>query len=120
MAPIRKVGMENHNKWVVVNAPTVAWANAIFPELESDQAFRRLSELLDEILKLHEENPVESWNRQNIKLKTIASRLNAYQFDALEFKSDYTELYVRLVRQHVWTGGAEKQTTVVCFYQISL
>ncbi|MBM7633132.1 aminopeptidase [Geomicrobium sediminis] len=108
MAPIRKVGMENRNKWVVVNAPTIAWANSLFPNLESDQAFQRLNDLLDEIVKLHEKDPVKSWYRQDVTLKSIASRLNAYQFDALEFKSDYTELYVRLVRQHVWTGGTEK------------
>ncbi|GAK09453.1 aminopeptidase [Geomicrobium sp. JCM 19038] len=65
MAPIRKVGMENRNKWVVVNAPTVAWANAIFPDLESDQAFHRLNELLGDILKLYEKDPVASWCHQD-------------------------------------------------------
>lgn len=107
MYPVRKYGMENNNKWVVVNAPTKNWAMNVFPDLPPEKAVERLWENIYIATKSNEVNPLLSWKKQDDILKKIAEKLNDYQFSALHFISDKTDLTVPLVKNHIWLGGSE-------------
>ncbi|GIN85187.1 aminopeptidase [Heyndrickxia sporothermodurans] len=107
MSPVRRYGMENNNKWVVVNAPTKEWAVNVFPDLPPEKAFERLWENVYIATKSNEPDPVLAWKKQDHNLKNIAKKLNEYQFTAIHFISEKTDLTVSLVKDHVWIGGSE-------------
>ncbi|MBB4823384.1 aminopeptidase [Sporosarcina luteola] len=107
MSPCRTYGMENHNKWVVVNAPTKEWAMQVFPEHKESEAIELLWRYIFDITKSNEPNPISAWKQQDFNLKKIAEKLNNYQFSALRYISEKTDLIVSLVKNHVWLGGAE-------------
>ncbi|MDE5055441.1 aminopeptidase [Niallia taxi] len=107
MRPCRTFGMENHNKWVVVNAPTKEWALQVFPNHHEDKAIELLWKYILNATKSNESNPVSAWEKQDCLLKNKAKRLNEYQFSALHFVSEKTDLTVALVKNHVWLGGSE-------------
>lgn len=107
MSPCRSFGMENHHKWVVVNAPTKEWAMQVFPEHPENKAIELLWNHIFDVTKSNEQNPVSAWQQQDGILKNIAKRLNKFQFSALRFISEKTDLTVSLVKNHVWLGGSE-------------
>lgn len=107
MRPCRTFGMENHNKWVVVNAPTKEWALQVFPNHHEDKAIELLWKYILNATKSNESNPVSAWEKQDCLLKNKAKRLNEYQFSALHFVSKKTDLTVALVKNHIWLGGSE-------------
>ena len=107
MRPIRTHGMENHNKWVLVNAPTKEWALQVFPDHPENEAIELLWKYIFEASKSNEPNPVSAWKQHDITLKSIAEKLNNYKFSGLRFISKKTDLTVSLVKNHVWLGGSE-------------
>ncbi|WP_054954782.1 aminopeptidase [Paenibacillus dakarensis] len=107
MSPCRTYGMENHNKWVVVNAPTMEWAMQLFPDHPENDAVELLWKYIFEATKSNEPNPVSAWKQHDLVLKSIAEKLNNYQFSALRYVSEKTDLTVSLVKNHVWLGGSE-------------
>jgi aminopeptidase len=107
MSPVRRYGMENNNKWVVVNAPTKNWAINVFPDIPPEKAVELLWEEVYIATKSNEPNPLMAWKKQDDTLKRIAKKLNDYQFSALHFISDKTDLTIPLVKNHVWLGGSE-------------
>ncbi|WP_026672998.1 aminopeptidase [Alkalihalobacterium bogoriense] len=107
MSPCRTYGMEHHNKWVVVNAPTKEWALQVFPNCPENEAIELLWKYIFEATKSNMENPILSWKQQNGMLKSITKKLNNYRFSGLRFVSERTDLTVRLANNHVWLGGSE-------------
>ena len=107
MSPRRTYGMENHNKWVVVNAPTKEWALQVFPNNPENEAMELLWKHIFDASKSNKPDPVTAWKQHDVILKSIAKKLNNYQFSALRFISKKTDLTVSLVKNHVWLGGSE-------------
>lgn len=107
MKPCRTFGMENHNKWLVVNAPTMDWALQVFPSHQEDKAIELLWKYILDASKANESNSISAWEKQDCLLKNKAKKLNDYQFSALHFVSGKTDLTVGLVKNHVWIGGSE-------------
>lgn len=100
--------MENHNKWVVVNAPTKEWALQVFPEYSDNEAIELLWKYIYEATKSNTPNPVSAWKQHDAALKNKAEKLNNFRFSAIRCVSDKTDLTVSLVRNHVWLGGSEQ------------
>ncbi|WP_050614946.1 aminopeptidase [Bacillus testis] len=107
MYPVRKFGMANHNKWVVVNAPTTNWATNVFPDLPPEKAVELLWTYIYRATKSNESDPLLAWKKQDETLKKIAKKLNDYQFSALHFISEETDVTIPLVKNHIWLGGSE-------------
>ncbi|WP_342541996.1 aminopeptidase [Paenisporosarcina sp. FSL H8-0542] len=107
MSPRRTYGMENHNKWVLVNAPTKEWALQVFPDLPENEATELLWKHILDASKSNEPNPELAWKQHDDILKSIAKKLNNYKFSALRYVSEKTDLTVSLVKNHVWLSGSE-------------
>ena len=69
MSPRRTYGMENHNKWVVVNAPTKEWVLQVFPEYSESEAMELLWEYIYEATKSNTSNPLLAWKQHDATLK---------------------------------------------------
>lgn len=108
MSPRRTYGMENHNKWVVVNAPTKKWALQVFPETSPNEAVELLWNYIYDATKSNTPDPVSAWKQHDAALKNKAEKLNNFRFSAIRYVSDKTDLTVSLVKNHVWLGGSEQ------------
>ena len=109
--------MGNRSQWTIIAASNPIWAKKIFPDLEEEKAVEKLWEAIFKASRVTEDNdPVKEWKEHNARLLKHNNILNDYQFESLHFKNDLeTDLTIKLVNNHVWSGGQEKATNGVIF-----
>lgn len=101
--------------WSILAYATPAWAQRVFPTENKEVAEQKLWEAIFSASRLNEDNPVHAWRDHNAFLHKKASFLNERRFDALHFKSPYTDLIVGLAEGHNWAGGSElAQNGIIC------
>ncbi|MBR2067502.1 MAG: aminopeptidase, partial [Solobacterium sp.] len=107
MGPLMHYTMNNEGQWCVVGLPSVEWAKHVFPNKSDEEAFKALEDMLYEVVRIKEDNdPIAEWKEHEAKLQERANKLNAYRFKELHFTSELgTDVYVGLVKGHIWVGG---------------
>lgn len=60
--------------WTIVPAATPAWAAAVFPELEADEALRKLWDAIFAASRADQSDPVAAWKKHDDKLHMWAAR----------------------------------------------
>lgn len=113
----RAYTMNSQGQWLVAAYPTQAWADAIFTDLSSDEAYEKLYESILKAVRVSEDNdPVAEWQDHNATLARQNTALNAYDFKSLRFENSLgTNLTVGLVEGHQWGGGAKPALNGVTF-----
>jgi aminopeptidase len=91
--------------WTIVPAPTPAWAEAVYPELEPDEAYERLWEAVAHMCRLDEDDPSRAWVDRTSVLKDNARRLTERGFDALRLHGPGTDLTIGLFDSSTWQAG---------------
>lgn len=90
--------------WCIACVPTEDWAKVLYPK-ESNPT-DKLWDIIFDICKIKEDNPVEIWNNKIKKLNERANKLNSYQFKTLKYKSSNgTNFQVDLPKNHLWASG---------------
>ena len=88
--------------WCIVPAPHPAWAALVWPDLPQDEAYERLWNELEHVLRLDEPDPIAAWDERMAVLKDSARRLAERKFDAIELRGPGTELTIGLFPTHTW------------------
>jgi aminopeptidase len=91
--------------WSIVPAPTAAWAQAVYPELDAEDALDRLWEAVAHICRLDTEDPKATWTARVEELKSNAARLTERRFDAMRLYGPGTDLTIGLLRSSAWEAG---------------
>ena len=91
--------------WCIVPAPSTAWAEAVYPHLEPEQAFEKLWQAVAHICRLDADDPAEAWLERGATLKANAQRLTDRGFDALRLHGPGTDLTIGLLRSAHWAAG---------------
>ncbi|WP_096549644.1 aminopeptidase [Ureibacillus thermosphaericus] len=102
----RKATQNNDLKWTVAAAAGSAWANKMFPHLETTEA--QVDALWNQIFKtcrVYEDDPIAAWDKHISLLNEKATKLNEYQFEALHFKAPGTDFKLGLPKNHIWTSA---------------
>ncbi|HPD99953.1 MAG TPA: aminopeptidase [Bacillota bacterium] len=109
--------MGNRSQWTIIAASNPVWAKKVFPNMEEQEADEALWQAIFNASRVNEQtDPIEEWNKHNKSLINHNKILNDYQFDSLHFTNSLgTDLTIKLVENHVWSGGQEKATTGVVF-----
>ena len=107
MADLMTYTMNNEGQWTIAGVPSVEWAKVVFPDLPDDEAFEKLGDAIFAVTRVTEDNdPIADWNEHDKELIEHAKKLNEYNFEKLHFTSELgTDLYVGLVKKHIWVGG---------------
>ena len=92
--------------WCILPFPTPGWAELVHPELEPDDAYERLWQQVEWILRLNEPDPVAAWEARLEQLAGIAAKLNGLGLDHLRYNGPDTELTVGLLPGSTWISGA--------------
>lgn len=99
--------MSNGLRWCVVSLPTKAWADVVFAGDEN--SVKKLSDAIDDCMRLNEPDPVRAWNLHINNLERHAKFLNDNDFSYLHFTaSNGTDVKVGLCDNHVWLSAKEK------------
>jgi aminopeptidase len=96
-------------RWVGAAWPTAAWAARVYPDLEPDEAARRLASDLLWFCRLGPDDPAGSqgWREHVEALDRRARTLTELGLERVELRGPGTSLEVRLVPETVWLGGLE-------------
>ena len=101
--------------WNIISWPGQAWANQMFPDLNSEEAQKKLANAIFKASRVDTENPIEEWKKHNANLRKWSDWLNNMDFAYLHFNGPGTNLKVGLAEGHEWMGGASMaQNGIVC------
>jgi aminopeptidase len=101
--------------WTISPYPTRAWARVVYPEVDEDEAVRRLWEDIVHVCRLDEEDPTAAWDARIDEIWRTASRLDALDLDSLHFSGPGTDLTIGLLPSSRFAkeGGAAHTRTGV-------
>ena len=107
MADLMTYTLNNEGQWCVIGVPSADWAKAVFPDLPEDEAFEKLGDAIFAVTRVTEDNdPIAEWEKHDAEMLEHATKLNAFGFEKLHFTGGQgTDLYVELVKDHIWVGG---------------
>lgn len=101
-APVAQRLIRGETNWTVVPAPTLDWADIVYPDL---LAGARLGALWTDVLaacRFDGPDSVSGWSRHLADLRGQADNLNRRRLSGLRFLGPGTDLRVALPSQHVW------------------
>ena len=113
--PARERITEFKINWNIVSWPGSAWASRVFPELPLDEAIVKLADAIFDASRASVDDPIQTWDDHNEKLRMKTNWLNEKNFAALQYNGPNTNLRVGLADEHEWMGGASKaQNGIIC------
>src|SRR4051794_13314805 len=73
---------ERSTNWCIVPAPTRPWAALVYADLSGDDAYAKLWDEIEHVLRLDEADPAAAWDERMAVLKDSAQRVSDRRFDA--------------------------------------
>ncbi|MFX1496309.1 MAG: aminopeptidase [Promethearchaeota archaeon] len=104
---VTKLVGANALNWSIISIPTAAWAEKLFPNIKSEEATRKLWDIIFEVCRVIEDDPVSAWQTHIENLNKRCSYLNKKQYKALKLTSPETDLTIGIAKDHIWHGGNE-------------
>lgn len=101
--------------WMVISVPTPSWNRLVFPDLDPQTQEERMWELIFELCRLKDPDPVAAWNAHLNHLAARSSYLNERHYSALRYTAPNIDLTVSLPAGHVWKGGREESKLGILF-----
>lgn len=103
--------MANYISWIVVGASIPSWATKVFPDLDEEEAVRKLWYEIFNSVRLFEDNPVEATNKHIENLNRYSKFLNENKFEKLVYTSEKgTNLHVELPKGYIFAGATDKNS----------
>ncbi|CAM3772088.1 aminopeptidase [Alkalicoccus chagannorensis] len=91
--------------WLVISAPSDAWAAKVFPDEPAEKQVEKLWEAIFEAVRINEADPVQAWKEHDELLQSKARELTDKGYKKLHYRAPGTDLTIELPDQHVWMGG---------------
>ena len=104
-APIGKEIGHNAVNWCVVASSAPAWANKIFPDLNTEDAEEKLWQAIFEITRATEPDPVAAWIDHIQSLTKRGKYMQAKKYSALHYLAPGTDLTLGLPQGHRWISA---------------
>ena len=105
LAEIGPIVNARTTNWTSAPAPTRAWAELVYPDLDSDAAYGKLWDEIRHVCRLDEPDPAAAWTRRMAELTDVGNRLGALRLDALHFEGPGTELTIGLLPSSKWISA---------------
>lgn len=102
----KKLQLEFKIPWCIANLPSKLWATSLFPNLDENDAYNKLFDLICEMCMVKTEDPIESWNIFLKKQEIIKEKLNSLKISKMHYKNNLgTDLYVELTANTIWQSA---------------
>ena len=114
-APFTDLVMHSELSWLVVCAPVASWAAKVFPDLAAERQMSRLWEMIFDVCRLKQPDPIAAWEQHITQLSARGEYLTCKQYTALHYRAPGTDLRVGLPRGHVWQSGRAVSAKGIAF-----
>ncbi|MCB9458017.1 MAG: aminopeptidase [Anaerolineaceae bacterium] len=105
--PTRKLWNQGIGTWSLASASFQPWANTVLPNVPEDERVAKLWEMIFQVTRMFEDDPVAAWQAHSQALIARARALTAKQYSALKFIAPGTDLTLGLADNHIWLGGGD-------------
>ena len=114
MKPVMKAIQSDSIAWTIAAWPGQEWAKKVFPNVSEEEAVKLLADAIFKACRVDTDQPIKAWEDHINNLKTKQDILNDYHFDALHFKSQGTDLTMKLPEKHLWAAcGSENKAGTI-------
>jgi aminopeptidase len=94
------------SNWSLISGSIDMWARKVFPELTDVAAEAKLWDVIFEICRVKDENPVVSWEKHLSDLAARKDYLTARAYQKLHYQAPGTDLTIGLPVGHQWLSGS--------------
>lgn len=99
------------NRWCIVGAPSVGWANKVFPDMSDQEAVQALWNAIFKVTRCDQENSIEAWNDHRHSFERRVQILNEKKIKSLHYKNSLgTDLTVGMNSDYLFAGGGSYTT----------
>jgi aminopeptidase len=106
---------QNALNWLIVSAPSKAWADKLFPSIPSNERMQKLWDVIFKICRINEDDPISAWKKHDEDLHNRCKYLDQRQYNLLKLTSAETNLTIGLPKNHIWNGGSVKSLNGIDF-----
>ncbi len=108
LVPYYDKAMSHKIKWSIIAYPHPEWAKLMFPELDADAAFDKLSDYIAKTTRVDNDDPVAAWKAHSASLARRCEKINAANIKRFHYKNSLgTDVWVGMPENYVFAGGAE-------------
>ncbi len=111
----REVLSRNGTNWSIVAAPSVGWADRVFPDLPTEQRVTALWLAIAKLVRLDQPDPIAAWQTHLSQLAARRDFLNDRRYSALRYRGPGTDLTIGLVDGHKWKAGSATSGNGIVF-----
>ena len=116
MAPWREYTMNDRVQWSIAAMPSAPWAKKMFPELDEAAAIEKLWQLIFDVCRVTNGDPVNEWKAHLDRLTTLGEKMNAFDLESVHFQSgNGTDLTVGIADKALWESAGSKNEKGVFF-----
>ncbi|WP_211746998.1 aminopeptidase [Paenibacillus sp. Marseille-Q4541] len=101
--------------WSLGAAPSKGWAAKVFPDLPADEQIEKLWDVIFQMVRADQPDPVGAWEKHIATLKEKSNYLNEKQYKKLHYVAPGTDLTMELPENHIWLGGNKENEKGVWF-----
>lgn len=99
------------NRWCIAGAPTLGWANKVFPEQSNKEAVHSLWQTIFKTVYLDDEDPLKRWDEHRRSFEARVKALNDMKIKTLHYTNDLgTDLTIGLNKDYLFAGGGSYTT----------
>lgn len=99
------------NRWCIAGAPTLGWANKVFPEQSNKEAMESLWKTIFKTVYLNDKDPLKRWEKHRISFEARVNALNKMKIKSLHFSNQLgTDLKIDLNKDYLFAGGGSYTT----------
>ncbi|MDR2957561.1 MAG: aminopeptidase [Coriobacteriales bacterium] len=103
--------------WSIVGAASPAWASRVYPDLDSDEATRRLWQAIFQTVRVDTADPIAAWDEHRLSFQRRTEWLNQQHFTSLHLSNSLgTDLTIGLNDQGIWKGGGDSLVDGTYFF----
>lgn len=103
--PLSKLNQTHPINLSYVAGPVKGWANKIFPDLPQESRIEKLWDMIFEMCRVKEKDPISAWREHINQLKNKQDYLTQKKYKALQFNAPGTSLTIGLLKHHLWRSG---------------
>ena len=105
MRPFSEQLNRDDTNWTLIAAPSVAWAEKIFPGVPAENAVLQLWRAIARSCRLDTVDPLAAWESHLANLAARTQYLNGKKYSALKYTGPGTNLTLGLPEGHLWVSG---------------
>ncbi len=99
------------DRWCIVGAPSLKWANKVFPDMNNQEATEALWKAIYHVCYVDTKDPLNAWEMHRASFEKRVKTLNEMSIDYLHYTNSLgTDLKVYMNKDYLFAGGGSFTT----------